>query len=83
MLTEEIFRKTSFLVEEFLLYQDSFQAPWNENLKVLYCERNIEINSTLHCEKKIEGSSRIWSFSGPYFPKFGMNTVIYGVNLRI
>ena len=26
---------------------------------------------------------RIWSFSGPYFPAFGLNTEIYGVNLRI
>ena len=25
----------------------------------------------------------IWSFSGPYFPAFGLNTGRYGVSLRI
>ena len=24
---------------------------------------------------------RIWNFSGPYFPAFGLNTEIYGVNV--
>ena len=28
-------------------------------------------------------SVQIWSFSGPYFPVFELNTVIYCVNLRI
>ena len=28
-------------------------------------------------------SVRIWSFSGPYFPLFGLNKEIYGVNIRI
>ena len=28
-------------------------------------------------------SVRIWNFSGPYFPAFGLNTEIYTVNLRI
>ena len=31
-----------------------------------------------HCIKSV----RIWSFSGPYFPAFGLNTEIYKVNLR-
>ena len=26
---------------------------------------------------------RIWSFSGPHFPVFGLNTETYGVSLRI
>ena len=33
----------------------------------------------LYCVKSI----RIWSFSGPYFPAFGLNTEIYSVTLRI
>ena len=33
----------------------------------------------LHSVKSI----RIRSFSGPYFPAFGQNMEIYGVNLRI
>ena len=32
-----------------------------------------------HCVKSV----RIRRFSGPYFPVFGLNTEIYGVNLRI
>ena len=32
-----------------------------------------------HCKE----SARIRSFSGPYFPTFGLNTVIYGVSFRI
>ena len=39
----------------------------------------IEYSETLHCVKSVQ----IWSFSGPYFPVFGMNTKIYGINLRI
>ena len=33
----------------------------------------------IHCV----GSVRIWSFSGPYFPAFGLNTERYSVSLRI
>ena len=32
-----------------------------------------------HCVK----SARIWSYSGPYFPAFGLNMERYGVFLRI
>ena len=28
-------------------------------------------------------SARIWSFSGPYFPTFGVNKEIYSVSFRI
>ena len=34
---------------------------------------------TIHCVKSV----RILSFSGPYFPAFGLNTERYGVSLRI
>ena len=33
----------------------------------------------INCMKSV----RIWSFSGPYFPAFGMNTEKYGVSLSI
>ena len=33
----------------------------------------------LHCEKIV----RIRSYSGPYFPAFGLNTERYTVSLRI
>ena len=32
-----------------------------------------------HCVKSI----RIWNYSGPYFPLFGLNTERYGVSLHI
>ena len=35
--------------------------------------------STQHCMKSV----RIWSYSGPYFPAFGLNTERYGVSFRI
>ena len=30
-----------------------------------------------------EKEVQVWSFSAPYFPAFGLNKEIYGVNLRI
>ena len=36
-------------------------------------------NKVLYCVKSVQ----IWGFSGSYFPVFGLNTEIYGVNLRI
>ena len=35
--------------------------------------------SKIHCVKSV----RIRSYSGPYFPAFGVNTERYGVSLRI
>ena len=32
-----------------------------------------------HCVKSV----RIWSYSGPHFPAFGLNTERYGESLRI
>ena len=32
-----------------------------------------------HCVKRVH----IWSYSGPHFPAFGLNTERYGVSLRI
>ena len=36
----------------------------------------IELN---HCVKSV----RIWSYSGPYFPAFGLNTERYSISLCI
>ena len=40
---------------------------------------NFNISKNLHCMKSV----RIQSYSGPYFPDFGLNTERYGVSLRI
>ena len=48
----------------------------------LSVHRRIGIYSNtgnIHCVK----SARIWSYSGPYFPAFGLNTERYFVSLRI
>ena len=37
------------------------------------------ITPEIHCVKRV----LIRSFSGPYFPQFGLNTEKYGVSLRI
>ena len=34
-------------------------------------------------DKHSEKNVRIWSFSGPYFPAFRLNTERYSVSLRI
>ena len=39
----------------------------------------LKNSDDFHCVK----SGRIGSFSGPYFPAFGLNTERYGVSLRI
>ena len=40
----------------------------------------MEINvSNVHCAKSV----RIWSYSGPYFPAFGLNKERYSVSNRI
>ena len=36
-------------------------------------------HSQSHCVKSV----RIWSYSGPYFPAFALNTERYGVSLHI
>ena len=39
---------------------------------------NSKANSNLLCVKSV----RIWSFSGPYFPGFGLNTGRHGVSMN-
>ena len=45
----------------------------------VYTSANLRICLDVHCMKNV----RIQSFSGPYFPAFGLNTERYGVHLRI
>ena len=46
----------------------------------MYHKRETILSFVLHhCVKSLQ----IRSFSGPYFPVFGLNTEIYSVNLRI
>ena len=42
-------------------------------------EKFVSVIWITHCMKNV----RVWSFSGPYFPAFGLNTERYGIFLRI
>ena len=44
--------------------------------KVQYYEYNMD---NIHSMKSVD----IWSFSGPYFPAFGLNTERYSASVRI
>ena len=52
-------------------------------------QKQIYLNHILKKKRFKAGQSTIWKpskygvFSGPYFPVFGLNMEIYGVNLRI
>ena len=39
----------------------------------------MQIHFHINCLKSV----RLWNFSGPYFPAFGLNTERYEVSLRI
>ena len=55
-----------------LINSQSIRQGWNLSSIVVVLSEN-------HCMKSV----RIRSYSGPYFPVFGMNTERYGVSLRI
>ena len=48
----------------------------------LVIDTNHRIKGETHSKHCVK-SARIWSFSGPYFPAFGLITERYGVSLRI
>ena len=48
-------------------------------LLVVVCNEFINEALNLHCVKSV----RIQSYSGPYFPAFGLNTKRYSVSIRI
>ena len=61
---------------------DSFREKFYQSLGLdeIYITLSKMMNqATAHCME----SARIWSFSGPYFPAFGLNTEGYGESLRI
>ena len=68
-------------------YTTGFQIFFTKILEVRFgdnpllesCNRCLYFIFLIHCVK----SARIWSYSGPYFPVFGLNTERYGVSLRI
>ena len=43
------------------------------------CSVPVDNLEETHCVKSV----RIWTFSGPYFPAFGLNTERYEVSFRI
>ena len=51
------------------------------NPAIIANEFNDHLNDhrTIHCVKIV----RIWSYSGPYFPAFGLNTERYFVSLSV
>ena len=53
-------------------------GPWLSPILSMICFRYFWLMD-LHCEKIVQ----IRSFFCPYFPAFGLNTEIYGVDLRI
>ena len=46
---------------------------------LLFCNRPYSIPNNLHCVKSVH----IRSYSGPYFPAFGLNAKRYSVCIRI
>ena len=48
-------------------------------LRIFFAQRLLNTDVAEHCVKSVRNRS----FSGPYFPAFGLNTVRYGVSLRI
>ena len=45
--------------------------------------KGVEVDSVILNDKHCVKSVRIWSYSGLYFPAFGLNTERYGVSFRI
>ena len=73
-------RISSLWTEQFSVI--NLQLPWKSwlyyfNSKVFF--RVLRRFFKLHCMK----SAQMRSFSGPYFPIFGLNMEIYSKNLRI
>ena len=68
------------------MYNISWSSPFVRLFKLLFSPLNRLLNFSLlphttisHCVN----SASIWSFSGPYFPAFGLNTNRYCVSVRI
>ena len=63
-------------------FQPDFVNPKYDILKrqeSVHALREKSIFRNVFCVK----SARIWNFSGPYFPAFGLNKERYGVSLCI
>ena len=70
--------------------KELFQKTWNKVMQKVEFEFNpiriileekslqLERNKKNILERHYVKSVRIWSFSGPYFPAFGLNTERYG-----
>ena len=51
----------------------------NDDVIITEVNQKKKMVTRAHCVKNV----RIWSYSGPYFPAFGLNTERYGVFLLI
>ena len=60
-----------FKCSTFLKFQEIVISSWTDRGSA----SNLIFNNICHCIKSV----RIRSYSGPYFPAFGLNTERYGV----
>ena len=70
-LMKKSLMETSFLCSELCLIRLSRSKSLNFSSLRIYCRQSL-------CVKSV----RIWSYSGPYFPAFGLNTERYAVSHR-
>ena len=68
MVWEKVWEIKTKLLKKDIKSTFSVTFPW--------C---LRFRNALHCATSV----RIWSFSSPYFPEFGLNTKRYAVSLRI
>ena len=52
------------------------------HLRIVLLHKTGKLCNFLHSDHCVK-SVRIWSYSGPHFPAFGLNTERYSVSLRI
>ena len=77
-LSWEVFYQTTSWMKANVMSNSKWHFP-------SFCKFLSDVTKTVfweskkHCVKSVQ----IWSFTCPYFPVLGLNTEIYGINLRI
>ena len=77
-LSWEVFYQTTLWMKANVMSNSKWHFP-------SFCKFLSDVTKTVfweskkHCVKSVQ----IWSFTCPYFPVLGLNTEIYGINLRI
>ena len=83
--------RTRILLYKFRIYKSAFMqentGQWKIVLLHILCSVSWKVclifRMVLLIKVLISWSVRVWSFSGPYFPAFGLNTERYSVFVRI